>query len=72
LILPTQNEEGVYSKGSPAYTDGFKAEAGGQVINRAYLVKEISERIAVSTHSLYTWLKADTRNPKSTLSEKKN
>jgi len=58
--------------GCPRYTDEFKAEAVGQVIDRGYSVKEVSERIGVSTHSLYKWLKADPRNPKSSSSERKN
>ena len=58
--------------GSPRYTDEFKAEAVGQIVDRGYSVKEVSERIGVSTHSLYKWLKEDPRNPKSSSSEKKN
>jgi transposase len=58
--------------GSPRYSDEFKAEAVGQVVERGYSVKDVSERIGVSTHSLYKWLKADPRNPKAPESAKAN
>ncbi len=58
--------------GSPRYSDEFKAEAVGQVVERGYSIKEVSERIGVSTHSLYKWLKADSRNPKAPESAKAN
>jgi transposase len=35
------------------YTDEFKTEAVGRVLERGYSVKEISERIGVTTYSLY-------------------
>jgi transposase len=52
--------------GMPRYTEEFKAEAVGQIVERGYSVREVSKRIGVSTHSLYKWLKADSRNPGST------
>ena len=58
--------------GSPQYSDGFKAEAVGQIVERGYSVKEVSKRIGVSTHSLYKWLKADPRNPDLSVSAKEN
>ena len=58
--------------GSPRYSDEFKAEAVGQIVERGYSVKEVSERIGVSTHSLYKWLRADPRNPKAPKSAKEN
>ena len=58
--------------GSPRYSDEFKLEAVGQIVERGYSVKEVSERIGVSTHSLYKWLKADPRNPKAPESVKAN
>jgi transposase len=39
------------------YTDEFKAEAIKQVTGRGYKVKEVSERLGVSTKSLYLWLR---------------
>jgi transposase len=54
------------------YTDEFKTEAVGQILERGYSVKEVSERIGVSTHSLYNWIKADPRNPESFKAVRKN
>lgn len=39
------------------YTDEFKIEAVRQVTDRGYPVAEVAERLGVTTHSLYTWLK---------------
>ena len=58
--------------GSPRYSDEFKAEAVGQIVERGYSVKEVSGRIGVSTHSLHKWLKADPRNPKASSATKAN
>ncbi len=43
---------------SQRYTPEFKDEAVRQVIERGYSVSEISERLGVSSHSLYKWVKA--------------
>ena len=51
------------------YTDEFKQEAVSQVIDRGYSVTEGAERIGVSTYSLYRWIKAEGRNPKSKAAE---
>jgi len=40
------------------FTPEFKDEAVRQVIERGYSVAEISERLGVSAHSLYKWVKA--------------
>jgi transposase len=53
------------------YTDEFKTQAVGQVLERGYSVKEVSERIGVSTYSLYKWIKKDPRNPSSGKAVKK-
>jgi len=46
------------------YSEEFRSEAVRQVIDRGYSVKEVAERIGVSTHSLYKWVKiAKTANP---------
>lgn len=42
---------------SPRYSPEFKAEAVKQVTQRGYSVKEVAERLGVSTHSLYKWVK---------------
>ena len=40
------------------YSDEFKAAAISQVIDRGYSVREVAERIGVSTDSLYKWVRA--------------
>ena len=40
------------------FTPEFKDEAVRQVIERAYSVAEVSERLGVSAYSLYKWVKA--------------
>ena len=39
------------------YTEEFREQAVRQVLDRGYSVKEVSENLEVSTHSLYNWLK---------------
>ena len=41
---------------SQRYSPEFKEEAVRQITQRGYSVKEISERLGVSTHSLYKWV----------------
>ena len=38
------------------YSPEFKDEAVRQVVERGYSVKEVSERLGVSAHSLYKWV----------------
>ena len=40
------------------YSAEFKEEAVRQVLDRGYSVKEVSDRLGVSAHSLYKWVKA--------------
>ena len=40
------------------YTPEFKEEAVRQIVDRGYSVAEVSERLGVSAHSLYKWVKA--------------
>lgn len=42
---------------SKRFTDEFKAEAVKQVSERGYPVTEVAERLGVSSHSLYGWLR---------------
>jgi transposase len=39
------------------YTDEFKQEAVNQVVVHGYPVGEVSERLGISTKSLYVWIK---------------
>ena len=40
------------------FTPEFKDEAVRQIVDRGYKVAEVAERLGVSTHSLYQWVKA--------------
>ena len=40
------------------FTPEFKDEAVRQITERGYSVKEVSERLGVSAHSLYKWVKS--------------
>ena len=40
------------------YSPEFKDEAVRQIVDRGYSVAEVSERLSVSAHSLYKWVKA--------------
>ena len=39
------------------YTEEFKQEAVNQVMIHGYPVYEVSQRLGISTKSLYTWMK---------------
>ena len=39
------------------YTEEFKVEAIKQITERHHSVSDVAERLGVSTHSLYKWLK---------------
>ena len=44
--------------GKPNFSEDFKRDAVHQIAVRGYPVREISERLGVSPHSLYKWMKA--------------
>lgn len=44
-----------------SFSDDFKRDAVRQITERGYPVKEVSERLGVSTHSLYAWKKKFTQ-----------
>ena len=39
------------------YTDEFKAEAVRQVIDRGHRVADVAERLGITEHSLYRWVR---------------
>ncbi len=41
----------------PRFTPEFKEEAVRQIVDRGYPVSEVAERLGVSAHSLYEWVK---------------
>lgn len=43
---------------SQRFSPEFKDEAVRQIVERGYSVAEVSERLGVSAHSLYKWVKA--------------
>ncbi len=54
------------------YTEEFKLAAVKQVTERHYPVAEVAERLGVSSHSLYVWIRrysqqAEIRRPKTEL-----
>lgn len=44
--------------GTPRFTPEFKQEAVRQITERGYSVAEVAERLGVSAHSLYKWLRS--------------
>jgi transposase len=40
------------------FTPEFKEEAVRQIVERGYTVAEVSDRLGVSSHSLYQWVKS--------------
>jgi len=43
--------------GKARFSDDFKRDAVHQIVDRGYPVAEVSQRLGVSTHSLYSWVK---------------
>ena len=43
--------------GNANFSDEFKRDAVAQITERGYRVAEVSERLGVSQHSLYSWKK---------------
>ena len=43
--------------GKVRFTEEFKNDAVRQITERGYPVREVSQRLGVSTHSLYAWVK---------------
>lgn len=46
------------------YSDEFKQEAVNQVVIHGYSVADVSERLGISTKSLYDWMKVFSKPPK--------
>lgn len=44
-------------KTQPRFTEEFKIEAVKQVTERGHAVAEVTVRLGVSAHGLYTWIK---------------
>ena len=48
---------------SKRYTEEFKAEAAKQVIDLGRPVREVAERLGVSSYTLYEWVKIRRKDP---------
>ena len=44
--------------GTPRFTPEFKEEAVRQITERGYSIADVSERLGVSQHSLYKWVRS--------------
>lgn len=44
--------------GVPRFTPEFREEAVRQITERVFPVADVSDRLGISTHSLYKWLRA--------------
>ena len=44
------------------YTGEFKSEAVKQITGRGYKVREVAERLGISTKSIYVWLREAKRH----------
>lgn len=42
---------------SKRYPEGFKAEAVRQVKDRGHSVAQVADRLSITTHSLYAWIR---------------
>ncbi len=42
-------------RGKPNFSEAFNRDAVAQITERGYPVAEVSQRLGVSTHSLYAW-----------------
>ena len=49
--------------GNVRFTEDFKLDAIKQITERGYSVAEVSQRLGVSTHSLYAWMKRHAASP---------
>jgi len=49
--------------GNVRFTEDFKLDAIKQITERGYSVAEVSQRLGVSTHSLYAWMKRYVASP---------
>jgi len=54
------------------YPPEFKDEAVRQIVERGYSIADVSERLGVSAHSLYKWVKAVKPTPSEAQAEELN
>jgi transposase len=51
------------------FSDDFKHDAVHQITKRGYSVSDVSQRLGVSTHSLYAWVKRYSKSAGKSLGE---
>ena len=49
--------------GHPRFTEDFKTDAIKQITERGHWISDGSQRLGVSTHSLYAWIKRNAGSP---------
>ena len=49
--------------GQPRFTEDFKTDAIKQITERGHSISDVSQRLGVSTHSLYAWIKLRAGSP---------
>ena len=54
------------------YTDEFKRDAVSQVVDRGHSVMDVSERLGISSKSLYGWIRKLSKHHKAVGSERKH
>ena len=47
----------------PRFTEDFKIDAIKQITEREHGIADVSQRLGVSTHSLYAWIKRNGSSP---------
>ena len=49
--------------GHPRFTEDFRIDAIKQITERGHSIADVSQRLGVSTHSLYAWIKRHAASP---------
>ena len=55
--------------GQPRFTEDFKADAVKQITERGHSISDVSQRLGVSTHSLYAWIKRQAGSPSASVKD---
>ena len=55
--------------GQARFTEDFKVDAIKQITERGHSVADVSQRLGVSTHSLYAWIKRHTASPSAVVND---
>lgn len=55
--------------GQPRFTEDFKTDAIKQITERGHSTADVSQRLGISTHSLYAWIKRHAALPGTTVKD---